>query len=80
MARPTSRLCRPTLSEGRTDRFDYYAFDLLHLDGYDLRQVPLMHARKLLLRAAACRTLRASLRFSEHFDQDGDMSCGMPAG
>ena len=26
------------LSEGRTDRFLFYAFDLLYLDGYDLRE------------------------------------------
>ena len=26
------------LSEGRTDRFVFYAFDLLYLDGYDLRR------------------------------------------
>ena len=30
------------LSEGRTDRFLFYAFDLLYLDGYDLREAPLV--------------------------------------
>src|SRR5690606_26389770 len=33
------------LSEGRSDRFTFYGFDLLHFDGYDLRAVPLV-ARK----------------------------------
>ncbi|WP_042777244.1 non-homologous end-joining DNA ligase [Sinorhizobium fredii] len=28
-------------SEGRSDRFRFYVFDLLHLDGYDLRSLPL---------------------------------------
>ncbi len=57
------------LSEGRTDRFVFYAFDLLHLDGYDLRGAP------LLSRKAALETLLAAsdtpLRYSGHFEEDG---------
>ena len=33
------------LSEGRTDRLVFYAFDLLHLDGYDLAKAPLIRAQ-----------------------------------
>jgi bifunctional non-homologous end joining protein LigD len=36
------------LSAGRHDRLLYYAFDLLHLDGYDLRKVPLLERKRLL--------------------------------
>ena len=35
-------LLQADLSEGRVDRFVYYAFDLMHLDGYDLRATPLV--------------------------------------
>jgi len=59
------------LSAGRTDRFVYYAFDLIHLDGYDLTGCP------LLARKAALQQLFAgapgSLRFNEHFEQDGGL-------
>ena len=37
------------ISEGRPDRLAYFAFDLLHLDGRDLRRCPL-EDRKMLLR------------------------------
>ncbi|MDR6951334.1 bifunctional non-homologous end joining protein LigD [Ancylobacter sp. 3268] len=61
------------LSEGRSDRMRFYAFDLLHLDGRDLTADPLI-ARKaalqeLLARAGGDGSL--PLRFSEHFEEDG---------
>jgi bifunctional non-homologous end joining protein LigD len=37
------------ISDGRPDRLAYFAFDLLHLDGHDLRRCPL-EDRKMLLR------------------------------
>ncbi len=55
------------LSAGRSDRFVYYAFDLLHLNGTDIRRLPLSH-RKDLLRPL---TGTGPLRFSEHFGEDG---------
>ncbi len=59
------------LGEGRTDRFVFYLFDLLHLDGYDLRDVALTE------RKAALRRLLADaptvLRYSDHFDEDGEL-------
>ena len=59
------------LSEDRSDRFVYYAFDLLHLDGYDLRAAPL-HVRKDIL-AKLVAGAQGPLRFSDHFDQDGGL-------
>ncbi|WP_342641809.1 DNA ligase D [Rhodoligotrophos ferricapiens] len=59
------------LSEGRTDRFVYYAFDLLYLDGQDLRASPLVErkaALEQLLEGAPER-----LRYSEHFEVSGEM-------
>lgn len=59
------------LSEGRTDEFVFYAFDLLHLDGYDLRSVPLV-ARKEALRRLLQDEARM-LRYSAHFEEKGDV-------
>ncbi len=44
----------------------YYAFDLLYLDGYDLRRVPLEERKSLLQRAVQPG---GALRFSEHFNE-----------
>lgn len=42
------RLLQADLASGRADRLAYCAFDLLYLDGYDLRDAALKHRRKLL--------------------------------
>jgi bifunctional non-homologous end joining protein LigD len=59
------------LSEGRTDRFAYYAFDLIHLDGRDQRRMPL-EERKKRLRAILPPNTDA-LRFGEHFTESGEL-------
>jgi len=59
------------LSEGRHDRFVFYAFDLLYLDGYDLRAVALSQRKEALASVFAGET--GILRLSEHFDADGDV-------
>jgi bifunctional non-homologous end joining protein LigD len=59
------------LKEGNTQGLIYYAFDLLHLDGLDLTLVPLSE-RKDLLGALLGATPRG-VRFSEHFDENGDL-------
>ncbi|MFG1283460.1 DNA ligase D [Xanthobacter autotrophicus] len=59
------------LSEGRADRFTYFAFDLLHLNGNDLRGVPLL-ARKELLEQFIPKG-NARLRFSAHFEDEGGL-------
>jgi bifunctional non-homologous end joining protein LigD len=46
----------------------YYAFDLLYLDGYDLRKLPL-HARKEKL--AAIIVAGDNLRYSDHYEKQG---------
>ena len=43
------------LSEGRSDRFVFYVFDLLYLDGYDLRALPLIERKSLLEGLVAAR-------------------------
>mgnify|MGYP001397468037 CR=1 FL=1 len=60
------------LSVGRTDGFVFYAFDLIHLDGYDLRSTPLIE-RKAALEAILGGSGQGDLRYSGHFEQDGDV-------
>jgi bifunctional non-homologous end joining protein LigD len=59
------------LSEGRSDRFVYYVFDLMHLDGRDLTGAALIDRKAALARVLDAAP--AALRFSEHFDEDGEM-------
>lgn len=59
------------LSEERSDRFVFYLFDLLHLDGYDVRAVPLI-SRKELLETMVVNP-PGIVRYSSHFEQSGDL-------
>ncbi|MEZ2223413.1 DNA ligase D [Rhizobium sp. RCC_161_2] len=59
------------LSEGRRDRFVFYAFDLIYLDGYDLRACPLTKRKELLQQIIPSET--GLLRFSSHFDANADL-------
>lgn len=62
-------LLQQDLSEGRHDRFVYYAFDLLHLDGRDLTGEPLKLRKQRLERLL--RHAADGLRYSEHLAEDG---------
>ena len=53
------------LSEDRSDDLVVYAFDLLHLDGWDLRECTLLD-RKVLLHDLLGKRAAARVRFSEH--------------
>ena len=57
------------LSAGRSDRFRYYLFDLLHLDGADLTHVPLIDRKAAL--AGLLTGHDGALRYSEHFTGPG---------
>jgi bifunctional non-homologous end joining protein LigD len=46
----------------------YYAFDLLYLDGYDWRKLPLEERKKKL---ASILTTGDSLRYSDHYENQG---------
>jgi bifunctional non-homologous end joining protein LigD len=56
------------LSDNRSDRFTFYVFDLLHLDGTDLMQVPLIERKALLEKLVP---ENGPVRFSAHFDDQG---------
>jgi bifunctional non-homologous end joining protein LigD len=47
----------------------YYVFDLLYLNGYDLRQVPLVERKALLLRTL---TQGDQVKYVEHVSDDGE--------
>ncbi|MGX9115304.1 DNA ligase D [Mesorhizobium sp. BHbsci] len=57
------------LSEGRSDRFRFYVFDLLHLDGYDLRDVALITRKELLEKIIGGDNVIIS--YSGHFEENG---------
>jgi bifunctional non-homologous end joining protein LigD len=46
----------------------YYAFDLLYLDGYDWRRVPLEERKRKL---ASLVVTGDALRYSDHYEEDG---------
>jgi len=64
-------LLQADLSAGRTDRFLYYAFDLMHLDGEDLRGEPLVERKEALRQLLEGQGDDSPLRFSEHFTEPG---------
>jgi len=47
----------------------YYLFDLLYLNGYDLREVPLIHRKSLLKEVFE---FQHRLRFTDHRERDGE--------
>lgn len=57
------------LSEGRSDRFVFYAFDLIHLDGYDLTEVKLIERKSLLAQLVGTNT--GIVRYGDHFEENG---------
>ena len=60
------------LSEGRSDRFRYYLFDLLYLDGVDLTGATLLD-RKQALAQLLSGYEGDVLKMSEHFTARGDV-------
>jgi bifunctional non-homologous end joining protein LigD len=65
-------LLQADLSDGRLDRFAYYAFDCLYLDGYDLRETPLIERKARLSQLVGTGGVGA-VRFSSHFVEDGKL-------
>lgn len=59
------------LSEGRNDRFVFYVFDLMYLDGHDLRDVPLIERKGML--EGLVGTDPGRVRYSSHFGETGAM-------
>jgi bifunctional non-homologous end joining protein LigD len=67
--RPNFGWLQADLAEGRTDRMLYYAFDLLWLDGFDIRAAPLFERKRVL--AEILRKPPHPIVYSEHFEIEG---------
>lgn len=60
------------LSEGASHKLVFYAFDLLYLDGWDLRGVELSKRKALLAQLLAGHiSARSALHYSDHMEGDG---------
>lgn len=68
---PDFAALQAAISERRTDALTFFAFDLLWLDGEDLRAQTLA-ARKRRLRGLLARGDAANLRYVEHFESAGE--------
>ncbi len=64
-------LLQTDLKAGRDDRFVYWAFDLLHLDGRDLMAEPLIDRKDALHRLIGRKRRAGPIRYTEHLDDDG---------
>jgi DNA primase len=58
------------IDAGRTDRLLYFVFDLLYVDGMDLRSVPLIERKRLLARLLNVIPMRR-VRLAGHVEADG---------
>ncbi len=57
--------------EGARFPLTYFIFDLLHLDGRNLRQLPLLERKEMLSRVLSGLPPTGSIRISEHMSGDG---------
>lgn len=67
---------RADLAASRQNRTLFYAFDLLHLDGHDLRKVPLRERKRLLAELIERTALGPPILFSDHMDDGAAMFAG----
>lgn len=64
-------LLQQDLSASRTNRFIYYVFDLMRLDGQDLRSEPLVERKQALQDLLGKQSDDSAVRFSDHFAEPG---------
>jgi bifunctional non-homologous end joining protein LigD len=65
------QLLQNVLNNGRHGELVFYAFDLLYLDGHDLRSVPLLERKEALRQLLGGATDEGPLRFSDHVVGNG---------
>ena len=58
------------IDAGRTDRLIYFVFDLLYLDGFDLRSAPLVERKRLLAHLLSAIPM-PRIRLADHLEADG---------
>ena len=64
-------LLQSSLKEGREQRLTYFAFDLLYLSGFDIRDTPL-ELRKAALEEILSGSDSSALQYVDHIESDGD--------
>jgi bifunctional non-homologous end joining protein LigD len=64
-------LLQTDLKDGRDDRFVYWVFDLLHLDGRDFTGEPLIVRKAALQRLLRGQSRSGPIRYTEHFEEQG---------
>lgn len=69
--------------EGAKVDLTYFAFDLLYLDGHNLRGLPLLQRKQFLEKLLSSLPDDSPIRLSEHFEANGkvifDKACGLGA-
>ncbi|MHA6643786.1 non-homologous end-joining DNA ligase [Mesorhizobium sp. A623] len=68
--RPSYSALIADIGKGISDRLAFYAFDLLYLDGFDLRKAPLLERKRVLAEFLAEADPKR-IFFVEHFETDG---------
>jgi bifunctional non-homologous end joining protein LigD len=68
---PSFSALQSDLSTGRDDRLLFYAFDLLFLDGFDLRGVPLLERKRVLAEFLA-EAGPSRVVYSTHWEEHGE--------
>jgi bifunctional non-homologous end joining protein LigD len=66
-------LLQTDLKDGRGNRFVYWIFDLLYLDGRDLTKEPLNVRKAALKRLLKGQTRKGPVRYADHFDEPGSV-------
>jgi bifunctional non-homologous end joining protein LigD len=66
-------LLQTDLKDGRNDRFVYWIFDLLHLDGRDFTNEPLTVRKAALQRLLRDQSRNGPIRYTEHFEEQGSV-------
>jgi bifunctional non-homologous end joining protein LigD len=66
-------LLQTDLKDGRDDRFVYWIFDLLHLDGRDFTNEPLTVRKAALQRLLQDQSRNGPIRYTEHFEERGSV-------
>jgi bifunctional non-homologous end joining protein LigD len=66
------QLLQNSLSSHASDNLAYYVFDLLHLNGNDLMQLPLLRRKETLAEILKARSSSSAIRYSEHWLGQGD--------
>ena len=70
------------LAKGNQDSLLFYAFDLLYLEGFDLRKAPLVERKRILKMLFDETDLASPIIYSEHLQTDGNKmlehACPLP--